>query len=113
LHFLLTLSAVHIHCPVPGVRSITSNQRAGDDLLSAYPNPFTERTTLRYTSAGGRILIQVFNEQGQLMRTVVNQPMPAGTHTVDCELGDLPAGVYYARFQNESSQQVRFVLKVR
>jgi hypothetical protein len=47
------------------------------------------------------------------MRTVVNQPMPTGTHTVDCELGDLPAGVYYARFQNESSQQVRFVLKVR
>ncbi len=89
------------------------HQRAGDDLLSAYPNPFTERTTLRYTSAGGRILIQVFNEQGQLMRTVVNQPMPPGTHTVDCELGDLPAGVYYARFQNESRQQVRSVLKVR
>ncbi|MBK9177674.1 MAG: DUF1501 domain-containing protein [Flavobacteriales bacterium] len=88
------------------------NQRAGADLLSAYPNPFTERTTLRYTSQGGRVLIQVFNEQGQLIQTVVNQPMAAGSYTVDVDLGPLPAGVYYARLQNESSQQVRNLVKV-
>lgn len=94
-----------------GARDI--NQRAGDDLLSSYPNPFTERTTLRYTSNGGRVLLQVFNEQGQLIQTVLNQPMPAGSYTVDVELGELPAGVYYARLQNEGAQQVRNLLKVR
>lgn len=89
------------------------NQRAGDDLLRAYPNPFNERTTLEYTSHGGRVLIQVFNEQGQLLLTALNQPMPAGTYRVDVDLGDMPAGVYYARLQNEGSQQVRNLLKVR
>lgn len=89
------------------------NQRAGDDLLRAYPNPFTERTTLEYVSHGGRVLVQVFNEQGQLMQTALNQPMPAGTYRVDVDLGELPAGVYYARLQNEGSQQVRNLLKVR
>lgn len=88
-------------------------RRAGEDLLTAYPNPFTESTTLQYTSNGGRILLQVYNEQGQLMTTVLNQPMPAGTYTATCDLGPMPAGVYYARLQNEGRQQVKSLLKVR
>jgi len=98
-------------CLGNSVRDI--NQQAGDLLLSAYPNPFTERTTLSYASNGGRVLIQVFTEEGQLLRTLLNQPMAAGTYTVDCDLGDLPSGVYYARLQNERAQQVRNLLKVR
>ena len=89
------------------------NQGAGTDLLSAYPNPFTERTNLRYTSNGGRVLIQVFNEQGQLVQTLLNQPVPAGTYSVDLDLGDMTPGTYYARMQNERAQQVRSLLKVR
>ena len=98
-------------CLGTGVHDI--NQQAGTNLLLAYPNPFTERTSLEYTSAGGRVLIQVFNEEGQLLRTVLNQPVPAGTYKVDLDLGDLPSGVYYARLQNEGAQQVRNLLKVR
>ncbi|MCB9185042.1 MAG: DUF1501 domain-containing protein [Flavobacteriales bacterium] len=98
-------------CLDVGIRE--ANQRAGENLLSAYPNPFNERTTLRYTSAGGRVLIQVFNEQGQLLQTVLNQPMAPGSYTVDVDLGLLPPGVYYARLQNESTQQVRNLVKVR
>jgi uncharacterized protein (DUF1501 family) len=98
-------------CLGTGVHAI--NQRAGDSLIQAYPNPFTERTTLEFSSNGGSVLIQVFNEQGQLLQTVLNQPMPAGVHKVDVELGPLPAGVYYARLQNEGVQQVRSLLKVR
>ena len=98
-------------CLSIGVHAI--NQGAGTNVMSAYPNPFTERTTLNYTSGGGRLMIQVFDEQGRLVRTVVNQPTTAGNYTVDVDLGDRPAGVYYARLQNEGTQQVRNLLKVR
>ncbi|HRH39610.1 MAG TPA: T9SS type A sorting domain-containing protein, partial [Flavobacteriales bacterium] len=98
-------------CLGTSVREI--NQSAGDNLINAYPNPFTERTTLEYTSAGGRVLIQVFNEEGQLLQTVLNRPVVAGTYKVDVDLGTMPAGVYYARFQNEKVQQVRNLLKVQ
>ncbi len=97
-------------CLGTGIHAI--NQGAGHSLLNAYPNPFTERTSLEYTCSGGRVLIQVFNEQGQLMQTVLNQPMPAGTYIVDADLGLLPSGVYYARLQNEAAQQVKSLLKV-
>ena len=90
-----------------------ANHRAGDLLLEAYPNPFTERTTLRYTTAGGRVMVQVYDERGRLLRTVINASPAAGTYTNEVGLGDLPAGIYYARLQNESRQQVRALMKVR
>ncbi|HMC96541.1 MAG TPA: DUF1501 domain-containing protein, partial [Flavobacteriales bacterium] len=73
-------------CLGSSVRDI--NQQAGDLLLNAYPNPFVERTTLSYAANGGHVLIQVFNEQGQVLKTLLNQQLPAGKYTVDCDLGD-------------------------
>ncbi|MCB0767584.1 MAG: DUF1501 domain-containing protein [Flavobacteriales bacterium] len=90
-----------------------ANQQAGVELLSAYPNPFVERTTLEYTTLGGPTMLQVFNEQGQLVRMVTNKVMAAGTYKVDVDLGDMHTGVYYARLQNGTNQQVRNLLKVR
>ena len=90
-----------------------ANQQAGDELLSAYPNPFTERTTLQYTTLGGPTMIQVFDGTGHLLQTVLNREMAAGTYKVDVDLGEHAHGVYYARLQNGSNQQVRNLLKVR
>jgi len=90
-----------------------ANQGAGEVILEVYPNPFVERTTVRYEAAGGRVMLQVFSEQGQLVRTLVDQVMGSGTFTVDCDLGDLPAALYYCRFQNMGRQQVKSMLKVR
>jgi uncharacterized protein (DUF1501 family) len=89
------------------------NQGAGESLLDVYPNPFVERTTVRYTSHGGRVLLQVYNEGGQLVTTVLNAQVAPGTYTAGVDLGPLPVGVYYCRLQNESRQQVRNMLKVR
>jgi hypothetical protein len=48
-----------------------------------------------------------------VVRTVFNKVMAAGTYKVDIDLGDLHTGVYYARLQNGTNQQVRNLLKVR
>jgi len=90
-----------------------ANQAAGTALLNVYPNPFTEHTTVTYTTSGGRVLLQVFNEEGQQITTLRNNVLPPGTATVDLDLGAAPPGVYYCRLQNEGRQQVRSMLKVR
>ena len=48
-----------------------------------------------------------------IARRLLNNDMPAGTHTVTCDLGDMPAGPYYCRLQNGSRQQMKNMLKVR
>lgn len=89
------------------------NQGAGVSVLDVYPDPFTERTTVHYRTSGGRVLLQVFNEQGQAVRTLVDQVMPDGSFSVECDLGDRPTGLYYCRLQNLARQQVKRMLKVR
>ncbi len=89
------------------------NQGAGESVLDVYPNPFVERTSVRFNATGGRVSLLVFNEQGQQVRSMVDQVMPAGTHTLDLDLGDMPTGLYYCRLQNMGRQQVRNMLKVR
>lgn len=90
-----------------------ANQGAGISLLEVYPNPFTESTTANFTTSGGRVRIQVFDEQGRIMTTVVDRDLPQGTHRAPVDLGDAPAGVYYCRLQEGTRQQVKSILKVR
>lgn len=89
------------------------NQSAGENVLSVYPNPFVETTTVQFETQGGPTILQVFSEEGKVLKTLVNQVMAAGTHVIDCDLGPLPTGVYYCRLQNLGNQQVRNMLKVR
>lgn len=90
------------------------NQDAGDQLISNYPNPFTESTTIRYKTVGGHTLVQVIDMLGRVIRTLVDSDLRvAGTFTATFDSGGLPSGVYYARLQNESVQQVRPMLKVK
>lgn len=90
-----------------------ANQAAGRSVLDVYPNPFVDRATVRYTAGGGRVLLQVFNEHGQLVRTLVDQLVASGEHMATLDLEGMATGIYYCRLQNMGSQQVRNVLKVR
>lgn len=90
-----------------------ANQGAGTSILDVYPNPFTERTTIGFTTTGGRVLLQITDQHGRLITTLKNEVLAAGRYTIPCDLGDNTPGIYYCRLQNESRQQVRNMLKVR
>lgn len=90
-----------------------ANTRAGDNMIMAYPNPFTEATTVKYESQGGHTSVQVFNNEGILIRTLIDDiNHAAGQFDIRCDLGFLPAGVYYVRLQNGELQQVKPMMKV-
>jgi hypothetical protein len=84
-----------------------------DLLVTNFPNPFTSRTTVQFTTAGGHTLLQVFDTLGRLITVLTNQEYTAGTYRIDFDSEGLPAGLYYARFQNGITQQVRAMMKVR
>lgn len=86
---------------------------SGKNLISNYPNPFQSSTTIAYESFGGHTLIQVFNTEGKLIKTLVDQEINAGTHKITFENEGFPPGIYYARFQNKSLQQIRTMLLVQ
>ncbi len=96
-----------------GVSVHDLNHQAGEVAMEVYPNPFVENTTIKYVTNGGSTVLQVYTEEGRLVKTLVNQHQAAGTYTTDCNLGPMPTGVYYCRLQNLGIQQVKSMLKVR
>jgi len=82
--------------PVVGVTPI-------DEVLSVfnYPNPFNPKTTIRYNlPRPDHLAIRIFNLQGHLVRTLIDEPVQAGPGTVEW-LGDddrgraVSSGVYF------------------
>lgn len=83
------------------------NLNAGRKIIDNYPNPFQYSTTIEYETAGGHTLIQVFDVQGRLIKTVLDAMRTPGRFRMTFENEGYPAGIYYARLQNGTDQQVR------
>lgn len=103
--------AVNSACATTGLDDIIRGE--GDELITNYPNPFVESTKITFRSKGGHTLIQVIDPLGRVIRTLTDKVYTAGAYTLTFESQGLPLGVYYARFQNGSIQQVRPMLKTR
>jgi len=88
-------------------------RETGVTLIKNYPNPFTETTTISFTTKGGHTLVQIMDALGRVIRTPIDREYTAGTYQTTFDSYGLPAGVYYMRFQNGVAQQVKAMLKVR
>ena len=81
----------------------------------AMPNPFNQRTTLRFSLAKvARADLQVFSVDGRLVRTLSNGVREAGEYQVEWNGTDdsgrpLNAGVYYVRLVTPQLKQTRVV----
>ena len=95
------------------ITDVNDIRNAGIKLISNYPNPFTTSTTISFTTKGGHTLVQIMDSLGRVIQTPVDRTYAAGKYQVTFEGYALPAGVYYMRFQNGMTQQVKPMLKVR
>jgi uncharacterized protein (DUF1501 family) len=102
---------VNAACGATGVDDVIRGD--GDQLIINYPNPFVENTSITFNTKGGHTLVQVIDTMGRVIRTLTDKEYTSGTYTVTFQGYGLPLGVYYARFQNGTTQQVRSMLKTR
>ncbi|MFH1685905.1 MAG: FlgD immunoglobulin-like domain containing protein [bacterium] len=72
-------------------------------LAQNYPNPFNPNTTIEFTlAAAGHTSLDIYNIQGQKVKTLVDDVMTAGEHTVEWNATDesgsrVASGVYFYR----------------
>jgi len=53
------------------------------ELLKAYPNPVQAETKIEYQlNEPGQVRIQIFNQQGALVKELLNQIQPVGRHSI-------------------------------
>lgn len=84
----------------------------GVRLHQNYPNPFNPVTTFRFTIGSTReVTLAIYDALGRRVALPVDATMPAGTHEVRWDAGELPSGVYLARIEgSDLSESIRLVL---
>lgn len=74
--------------------------QVADIRLQVFPNPFSEKTTIRMRLPREEYLeIGVFDLPGRKLATLVNETVSAGEHSFSFESEDLPAGTFLLRIQ--------------
>lgn len=82
--------------------------------LAIYPNPFINTVTISYTTdKAGHVLMQVFDNYGQLVAEPVNEFQPQGEQKIVWNAENLPAGIYYCRLQAGDKVITNKIVKMR
>jgi hypothetical protein len=107
--------------------TVTSTITSNDDvnipevtqLRQNSPNPFNPTTSVRFDlSKQGKVRIDIYNVRGQLVKTLRNEVMEAGSHSVEwngkSENGSKSAsGVYFIRMQTENYRSMKKALMLK
>jgi len=89
--------------PITAIQSAPTSVPTQVRLGSPYPNPFNPSTTIHYDlPKAAHVSLRVYNLQGQLIATLLNDTQPAGYHQVLWDGTDqfrkpVASGVYFCR----------------
>lgn len=94
-----------------GIHEISGNTPGKYSLGQNYPNPFNPSTKIRIeVPKSGLVKLTVYNILGQLVATLVNKSLSAGTYEYEftpAEIGNLASGVYIYRITAEGFTAVK------
>jgi lysophospholipase L1-like esterase len=88
-------------------------------LVGAKPNPFNPTTSVFYdVHQPDHVTIRIFDVNGRLVRTLVDETKNAGSHTAmfdgrDNQNRDVGAGVYFIRMHTSSSESTMKVVLIK
>jgi subtilisin-like proprotein convertase family protein len=103
-----------------GVVDVPGDDLPRDYALSrCYPNPFNPSTTIEFSlKRRSAVELVVYNSLGQRVKTLVNEPLSAGTKQVDWNGTDesgtpVASGVYFYRLSTDQYIESRKMMLVR
>ena len=119
------------HNATPGMHRIPVNLHVVDTLLSAppgdqaklplefalqpaYPNPFNNITTIRFSLSGeGLTRLKIYDLTGKEAASLLDQPLKSGIYTINFAADGLASGVYICRLESGGKRAVRKVVMVK
>ena len=88
-----------------------ANIQKNEQGLMNYPNPFSDLTTIRFqTSSNALVVLDVYDQTGREVSTLINRELPSGTHQVDFSGSLLPEGLYFYQLKVGNSLTTRKML---
>ncbi|MCX6136431.1 MAG: T9SS type A sorting domain-containing protein [Ignavibacteriales bacterium] len=96
----------------------TMNNRPGTAgnylLFQNYPNPFNPTTTISFHLLKDEtVRLDIVNQLGQLVKTIVNDHCAAGWHSVQFDASELCSGIYYCRLTDINSSAIKKLMYLK
>ena len=89
--YIFPIVQQHIHSVGVG-NGITKNELT---FYGSYPNPAVNNTNIRFSLAtSATITVTVTDINGRTVKTITQNNMPPGEHTIAVETADMPSGEY-------------------
>lgn len=90
----------------------TDNHDLSYKLFQNYPNPFNPITTIRFRiPEGGKVRLKIFDLLGREIRTLINENMERGDHSIRFDANGLASGVYIYQLRvNNFISSKKFIL---
>ena len=83
-------------------------------IMDAYPNPFNPVTTVSYKlPVDSQVSLQVYNLQGRLIETLVDDKVSAGYHSVTWNADRHSSGMYFVKMVSGSQLSTKKLLLVK
>ncbi len=83
-------------------------------LSQNYPNPFNPLTKIKYDIPfDGNVSIKIFDINGRLIKTLINENKVAGRYEIDFHGENLSSGVYYYKIESGDFSQVRKMILIK
>ena len=99
------------------------NTSVGDDwqiarlnfsLASIYPNPFNSTATIEYQVPYATVItLSVYNQLGQVVKTLVQGKSLPGSHVAAFNGAELPTGLYFIRLEGGRKVALKKVVLMR
>jgi N-acetylneuraminic acid mutarotase len=85
---------------IPTAIEQKENIRQQPALIQNHPNPFSQSTELRFTiPTSGFVTLRVYDYFGREIRTLVNESLNAGEHSVKFDADNLTDGIYFYKLK--------------
>lgn len=83
-------------------------------LFQNYPNPFNSRTKINFlVDRSEKLQLAIYSTHGQLIETLIDHWMDAGSHSVTWDARQLASGVYVCRLSTEKYSDTIKILLVK
>lgn len=90
-----------------------------NQLKANYPNPFNPSTTIAFSiEHSGSVSIEIFNQKGQKVKTLISSEFPAGDHSITWNGKDdngsaVSSGIYYYRMKSGKFSSTRKMVMMK